>query len=93
MTIHWSDFRLDSPTRMWYPRIDFEAEKGVSTSLFGDTEISLAETGTNILEYGRLSEISQSEEYINNVHTYLTTILIARHPQPGGPLSSQPRNL
>ena len=80
-----SEARLDSPTRMWFPRVDFQSSRGVSQQIWGETEILLAETGTNFLEYGRLSELCLDEQYVNNVYPS-ETALISRQRRPGGRL-------
>ena len=41
--------------------------KRVVKLLLGETEISIAETGTNFLEYGRLAQLLGHVEYVNNV--------------------------
>jgi Glycosyl hydrolase family 47 len=58
---------LSSPTNMWFPRVDFRTGRGVQEDLWGDTSISPARAGTNILEYGRLSELSGDLVYLRNV--------------------------
>jgi hypothetical protein len=62
-----SDSSLDSPTRMWLPRVDFRTSRGIREDLWGDTSVTPARTGSNILEYGRLSELSLDTQYIRNV--------------------------
>ena len=52
---------------MWLPRVDFRTGRGVQEDLWGDTAISPARAGTNILEYGRLSELSKDLQYLRNV--------------------------
>jgi hypothetical protein len=63
----YSDDSLDSPTRMWLPRVDFRTSRGTAEDLWGDTSISPARAGSSILEYGRLSELSVDIEYFRNV--------------------------
>jgi hypothetical protein len=58
---------LNSPMKMWLPRVDFSTGRGVEEDLWGDTAISPARAGTNILEYGRLSELSRDLVYFRNV--------------------------
>jgi hypothetical protein len=58
---------LNSPMRMWLPRVDFRTGRGVEEDLWGDTAVSPARAGTNILEYGRLSELSSDLTYFRNV--------------------------
>ena len=58
---------LNSPMKMWLPRVDFRTGRGVQEDLWGDTAISPARAGTNILEYGRLSELSRDLVYFRNV--------------------------
>ena len=53
--------------RMWFPRVDFQTASGISEKWWGDATVSPAGTGTNFLEYGRLSELSRDEKYVNNV--------------------------
>lgn len=62
-----SHISLDSPTRMWLPRVDFRTSRGIREDLWGDTSVTPARTGSNILEYGRLSELSLDVQYIRNV--------------------------
>jgi len=52
---------------MWLPRVNFRTGRGVQEDLWGDTSISPARAGTNILEYGRLSELSKDLTYLRNV--------------------------
>jgi hypothetical protein len=52
---------------MWLNNVDFFMSVGVPDDLCGGTTTSPAQTGSNILEYGRLSELSLNLEYLNNV--------------------------
>jgi len=52
---------------MWLPRVDFRHDRGVHEDFFGGTAISPARAGSNILEYGRLSELTRDLQYIKNV--------------------------
>lgn len=52
---------------MWLPRVDFRHSRGVHEDLFGGTAISPARAGSNILEYGRLSELTRDLQYFRNV--------------------------
>jgi hypothetical protein len=58
---------LDSPTGMWLPRVDFRTSRGIKEDLWGETTISPARAGSNILEYGRLTELSSNLVYFTNV--------------------------
>jgi hypothetical protein len=53
--------------RMWLPRVDFRTSRGTHEDLWGETTVSVARAGSNILEYGRLSEQSVNMEYFKNV--------------------------
>jgi hypothetical protein len=56
---------------MWLPRVDFRHNRGVNEDLFrGSVAISPARAGSNILEYGRLSELTRDLEFIKNVLPY-----------------------
>jgi hypothetical protein len=52
---------------MWLPRVDFRTSHGIKEDLWGETTISPARAGSNILEYGRLTELSNNLEYFANV--------------------------
>ena len=62
-----SDCSLESPMRMWLPRVDFRTSRGMREDIWGDTTVSPARAGSNILEYGRLSELSLDLQYFKNV--------------------------
>jgi hypothetical protein len=55
--------------KMWLPRVDFRTSRGIREDLWGDTTVSPARGGTNILEYGRLSELSLDLQYFRNVRS------------------------
>ena len=74
---------MQTPTGMWLPYVDFHEGRGVSDQLLGETMTSLAQTGTNFLEYGRLSERTGEEDYLNNVHSILKKSH-SRLPKHGG---------
>ena len=76
---------------MWFPRVDFRAASGVSEQLWGETTNSLAGAGTNFLEYGRLSEITLDEQYVNNVLN-LASEADNRPRQHGGHWSNRRRS-
>src|SRR5271170_6802968 len=64
----WTEcFSLESPSRMWFPRVDFRTSRGIREYLWGETTISPARAGTNILEYARLTELSRDLIYFKNV--------------------------
>lgn len=52
---------------MWLSGVDFFLSEGVYDDVCGNAKTSPARAGSNILEYGRLSEQSVNVEYINNV--------------------------
>jgi hypothetical protein len=52
---------------MWFPRVDFRTSRGIREDLWGETTISPARAGTNILEYARLTELSRDLTYFKNV--------------------------
>jgi hypothetical protein len=54
--------------RMWLPRVDFHSNRGIREDLWGDTSVSCSRAGSNILEYGRLSELSIDLEFFRNVY-------------------------
>lgn len=58
-----SDDSLDTPSGFWLPQINFSSENQVSDGI----TTSPAQTGTNILEYGRLSERTGDLQYLENV--------------------------
>ena len=62
---------LDSPSRMWLPRVDFRTGRGIREDLWGGTVVSPARGGSNILEYGRLAEQAVEIEYFRNVGSHL----------------------
>jgi len=64
---HVTYCRLNSPMKMWLPRVDFRADRGIREDLWGDTTVSPARAGSNILEYGRLTELSADLEFFRNV--------------------------
>jgi Glycosyl hydrolase family 47 len=87
-----TDNSLDTPTGMWLPRVDFRTSRGVTEDLWAGTTISPARGGTNILEYGRLSELSRDLEYIKNVFPLYIGAHCRQRPH-GGILYSQRKNL
>ena len=74
---------LESPTGMWFPNIDFFTSEGIS-NVCDDTTTTPADTGSNILEYGRLSELSRDLQYVNNV-AFVFNKTDGRQRLPGGP--------
>lgn len=75
--------------RMWLPRVDFRTGKGVQEDLWGDTSVSPARAGSNILEYGRLSELSADLVYFRNVSPPFSVGVYDRRLRRGGLLSIQ----
>ena len=67
LSTNLSNWSLESPMKMWLPTVDFRASQGTREDLWGDTTVSPARAGSNILEYGRLSEQSLDLEYFKNV--------------------------
>ena len=53
--------------RMWLPRVDFRTSRGTQEDLWSATTVSVARAGSNILEYGRLSEQTVDIEFFKNV--------------------------
>lgn len=72
--------------KMWLPRVDFRTDRGVREDLWGQTSISPARAGTNILEYGRLTELSKDLQYLRNVCPFDHNLY--RRRQHGGLLSN-----
>jgi hypothetical protein len=56
--------------RMWFHFVDFRTSRGISEELWGDATASPAQAGSNFLEYGRLSELTRDEQYVNNVRPF-----------------------
>jgi hypothetical protein len=62
---------------MWFPFVDFASSQGQPLiPQNGDITTSPAQTGSNILEYGRLSELAVDVQYINNVYPTLRKITV-----------------
>ena len=74
--------------KMWLPRVDFRTSRGIREDIWGDTTVSPARAGSNILEYGRLSEQSLDLQYFKNVRSreLRANCRLLRH---GGPLFNQ----
>jgi hypothetical protein len=60
---------------MWFPLVDFRTGRGVSQQLWGETSVSIAQAGSNFLEYGRLSELTRDEQYVNNVFPLISKLI------------------
>lgn len=48
----------------------------MAEQLWGEISVSIAQAGSNFLEYGRLSELTRDEQYLNNVFQLTSRLIL-----------------